>query len=437
MIGLSFVASALLLVTGAQAQTDCSSLRKAISSYAAENAESGVDTSITTFNALLDVLGFDEAVISQFGSKDVLVPTDRAFDNFVSTVGGPDVDPMAFVMSHPNTFKQIVMYHFTAPMTGTGGRASTALASMDRLSSFIDTTAICGREDSKHVTIQFSAGETEGTLTLQEPVGKHFTATANTGDRICETPVTVTTVDTVLTPCPHAMTFPVGAPPGECGCMTVAMAAAKLSEAHPLGTLPYETADADRPVVASLKHPNLLMNSGQDLTVFLPTVEALEASGVTGEDFLGIQGALDHVVRGHVAQREVCIGGTIPAVPVETRVAADDTFCATEGTLTLVSTSDTALEVVADGTEATVSTTGVTNIAVCGGLMHVVDAVLMPCAIDEYSSTSTTAEAADQEAGEVTATSRGVDGGPDSTSGSAAVATGVAAAMAAAAAFLV
>ena len=49
---------------------------------------------------------------------------------------------------------QIVMYHFTAPMTGAAGKASTALASMDRLTSFIDATAICGREDSKHVTIQ-------------------------------------------------------------------------------------------------------------------------------------------------------------------------------------------------------------------------------------------------------------------------------------------
>ena len=54
--------------------------------------------------------------------------------------------------------------------------------------------------------MQFSAGETEGTLTLQEPVGKHFTATANAGERICETPVTVTTVDTVRTPPPA--TFP-------------------------------------------------------------------------------------------------------------------------------------------------------------------------------------------------------------------------------------
>ena len=242
----------------------------------------------------------------------------------------------------------------------------------------------------------------------------------------------------VLTPCSHGMTFPEGAPPGERGCMTVAMAAAKLSETHPLGTLPYETSDADSPVVASLKQPNLLMNSGQDLTVFLPTVEALEASGVTAADFLGIQGALDHVVKGHVAQREVCIGGTIPAVPVETNVAADDTFCATEGTLTLVAQSDTALEVVADGTEATATTTGVTNIAVCGGLVHVVDAVLLPCAIEEYSTASTTTEAADAESGaEVTATSRGVDGEPVATpSGSAAVATGAAAAVAAAAALL-
>jgi hypothetical protein len=91
----------------AQAATDCSSLRKAVSSYAQDTATSGLDTSITTFNALLDVLGFDEAVISQFGSGSLLVPTDKVFVNFVSQVGGPDVEPMAFVMSHPNTFKQV------------------------------------------------------------------------------------------------------------------------------------------------------------------------------------------------------------------------------------------------------------------------------------------------------------------------------------------
>ena len=216
--------------------------------------------------------------------------------------------------------------------------------------------------------------------------------------------------------------------------MTVAMAASKLSESHPLGTLPYEASDSD--VVSTLKHPNLLMNSGQDLTVFLPTAEALEAAGVTTTDFMGIPGALDHVVKGHVAQREVCIGGTIPAVPVETNVAADPTFCSTEGTLTLVAKSDTALEVVADGTEAKATTTGVTNIAVCGGLVHVVDAVLMPCALDAYS---TEAAESGAESGEVAAstTSRGVDGEPVATpSASAPVAAGLAGAMAAAAALL-
>lgn len=92
---------------GAAAQADCSSLRSAIQSYATQTANAGLGTSITTFNALLDTLGFDNSVISQFGSKNVLVPTDRAFVNFVTTIGGPDVDPVAFVMTHPNTFKQV------------------------------------------------------------------------------------------------------------------------------------------------------------------------------------------------------------------------------------------------------------------------------------------------------------------------------------------
>lgn len=430
MTGLSFVASALLLATGAAAQsaTDCSSLRKAISSYSTQTADSGMDTSITTFNALLEVLGFDEAVIAQFGSSNVLVPTDRAFVNFVSEVGGQEVEPMAFVMSHPNTFKQIVLYHFTGPMTGAPGEATTSLAAMDRLGSFIDTSAICGREDSKNVKLQYMAGETAGTLKIQEPVGLHFTAT--TDKSICNTEaVTVTTVDTVLTPCPRSTTFPDG-PPGERGCMTAAMAAAKLNEAHPLGTLPYE--EGASLVMASLSHPNLLKNSGQDLTVFLPTVEALGAAGVTQEDFLAIPNALDHVVKGHIARREVCIGGQIPAVPVETN-AADGSFCSTEGTLTMVQKSDSALEVIADGTEAKATTTGVTNIAVCGGLVHVIDNVLMPCDLAEYS----TATPESGTAGDTTTTSRGVGEAPlDGTSGASAVATGIATAAAAAAALL-
>lgn len=234
----------------------------------------------------------------------------------------------------------------------------------------------------------------------------------------------------VLTPCPHSMTFPDG-PPGERGCMTVAMAAAKLDESHPLGTLPYETGASS--VVASLKHPNLLKSSGQDLTVFVPTVQALTDSGVTAADFLAIPGAIDHVVKGHVALREVCMGGQIPAVPVETN-AADGNFCGTEGTLTMAETGGK-LEVTADGTEAKATTTDINNIAVCGGLVHVVDGVLLPCTIEEYS---TTAGEGGVSAGESTSNSRGIDDAAvtGESSGVAAMATGVAGAAAAAAAAL-
>lgn len=49
---------------------------------------------------------------------------------------------------------QIVLYHFTGPMSGSSGEATTALAALDRLEQFIDSTAICGREDSKNVKVQ-------------------------------------------------------------------------------------------------------------------------------------------------------------------------------------------------------------------------------------------------------------------------------------------
>lgn len=432
MMALSGLASALLLVSGAAAQaaTDCSSLRKAISSYSTATANSGLDTSTTTFNSLLDVLGFSDAVIGQLGSGNVLVPTDRALVDFIAEVGGPDVDPMAFVMTHPNTFKQIVLYHFTGPMSGNSGESTTGLAAMERLKSFIDTSVICGREDSVNVKLQFMAGDTPGILKLQEPVGKHFTATANRDKSICKTDtVTVTTVDKVLTPCPNTMTFPDG-PPGERGCMTVAMATAELAMDHPLGTLPYG-ADASR-VMASLKHPNLLMNSGEDLTVFLPTADSLKSAGVVTEDFIAIPNALDHVVMGHVAQQAVCMGGQIPTGPVLTN-AADGTFCKSEGTLTIVKKPDSALQVVADGTDATATITEINNIAVCGGLLHVVNNVLMPCALDEYSNINAEAGSAASSS-----TSRGVDAAPMviTSDGASAMATGVAFSAIAAAALL-
>jgi hypothetical protein len=49
----------------------------------------------------------DEAVISQLGSSNVLVPTDKAFLSFVTAIGGANTDPLAMVMTHPNNFKQV------------------------------------------------------------------------------------------------------------------------------------------------------------------------------------------------------------------------------------------------------------------------------------------------------------------------------------------
>lgn len=49
---------------------------------------------------------------------------------------------------------QIVMYHFTGTMDGGAGDAYTALAAMEKLPGLIDTSVICGREDSKHIKVE-------------------------------------------------------------------------------------------------------------------------------------------------------------------------------------------------------------------------------------------------------------------------------------------
>lgn len=50
-------------------------------------------------------------------------------------------------------------------------------------------------------SLQYMEGDSAGTLKIQEPVGRHVTATANIEMNICETEaVTVTPIDTVRSP---------------------------------------------------------------------------------------------------------------------------------------------------------------------------------------------------------------------------------------------
>jgi hypothetical protein len=195
----------------------------------------------------------------------------------------------------------------------------------------------------------------------------------------------------------------------------LAKAASELGDTHPLGTLPYR--EGASPVLESLKHPNLL--AGGQYTVFVPTVEALQTSGVTEPDFVQVAGALDHIIKGHVAEQEVCVGGQVPAVPVQT--LADDSFCASDGKVTMVSSAPNSIKVIASNSQAEAATTDIKNIAVCGGLVHVVDKVLLPCPVEDYTSgTQVETGQADRSTDETTVAGQ-TDGAAALASGAAAV----------------
>lgn len=88
-------------------QTECSSIYNAIQSHNQQMANAGPTQSISTFTALLSALGFNNNVINQLGSSTVLIPNDQAFASFVEEAAGPNADPVSFIMSQPDVFKQV------------------------------------------------------------------------------------------------------------------------------------------------------------------------------------------------------------------------------------------------------------------------------------------------------------------------------------------
>lgn len=72
-------------------------------------ANANPSQSITTFTALLGALGLNQARLDQLGSisSTVLIPSDQAFAAFVAEAAGPNADPVAFIMTQPDAFKQV------------------------------------------------------------------------------------------------------------------------------------------------------------------------------------------------------------------------------------------------------------------------------------------------------------------------------------------
>lgn len=108
--GQVYVSNLILIVicSGVVAQQECSSLYNAIQTHNQQMANANPTQSISTFTALLSALGFDEARIDQLGaiSSTILIPNDQAFATFVEEAAGPNADPVSFIMTQPDAFKQ-------------------------------------------------------------------------------------------------------------------------------------------------------------------------------------------------------------------------------------------------------------------------------------------------------------------------------------------
>lgn len=80
-------------------------------------ANANPSQSISTFTALLAALGFTENLISQLGSSTVLIPNDQAFASFVEEAAGENADPVSYIMTRPDVFKQVILSTLTALST--------------------------------------------------------------------------------------------------------------------------------------------------------------------------------------------------------------------------------------------------------------------------------------------------------------------------------
>lgn len=77
-------------------------------------ANANPSQSISTFTALLTALGFTENLINQLGSSTVLIPNDQAFASFVAEAAGENADPVSYIMTRPDVFKQVILFMLAA-----------------------------------------------------------------------------------------------------------------------------------------------------------------------------------------------------------------------------------------------------------------------------------------------------------------------------------
>jgi uncharacterized surface protein with fasciclin (FAS1) repeats len=211
---------------------------------------------------------------------------------------------------------------------------------------------------------------------FMEPTLGHVVA--NTVKEACAAPnVEVTTISEVLLPCATADIFPRNR-----GCHSVAEAVMQLEPGHPLAMLSYAS---NTSAIALLKHPNLLdrFSGGGGFTIFVPSTKALASAALTMESDPSV---IEHVLRGHIIPQRVCSNGALPAGAIPT--LATKSVCGALSKLTIARVG-TNLQV--SNGKGNMALTQATNIQICGGVLHEIDSVLMPCTLAEYRAVGSAA----------------------------------------------
>lgn len=222
-----------------------------------------------------------------------------------------------------------------------------------------------------------------GSITFSESIGQNFNTQASA--TICDNPpgAVLYSLSTVLRPCPDSHLFPY---PLE-GCVAI-------SEAIPEQPFRILAARRTGSIVDNFNNPNLLIQRANraglsGYTLFVPTQEALQRAGLTDPAFLAVDGAFDHVLHGHTVQGKECLGGEEAEIgtPRTLRTLLDDKFCTPSATIDLSQGgAEPTATVLRTPTGIVANTTSRTNVRVCGGVVHEIDDVLLPCSMDQYMS---------------------------------------------------
>lgn len=219
-------------------------------------------------------------------------------------------------------------------------------------------------------------------ITFREPLGQNFNTEAVA--TICDNypQAILYSLSVVLRPCPDDYLFPY---PLE-GCSTIS----DVVPEQPFTTLSTRTTDS---IVDNYQNPNLLAQtsaraSKDGYTLFIPTQRALERAGITNPAFLAVDDALNHVLNGHTVQGKVCLGGDDAEVGTTRmlRTLLNDAFCTPRDTIEMLQGADgPSSTILRTATRSAVAnTTTRVNLRVCGGIVHEIDDVLLPCSMEQY-----------------------------------------------------